>query len=326
MKNYRKTSIIFFILFTIILFSINSQASYTVPSEVKINISETLEDSTQVIVSNNHHKDLNVSWYLEKTPESYLKTNRSNLPDLSWISVSPKYQKIEANKQSNFEINIKIPICENNINKSWQFWLTFKTEETSLEQVTNVLIDTPKYFKDPTAETEIIEIIMENNFFHGNTSKKISITNCFDKEITIQSRIKHPSVFSKKNYSNIPSLSWIFTIPEKTVLKPGETKNFYIYIDPKPDKENTKQFWETWIVFDAYFTDNIDYIFTLDYKAKVFTITPENYTDFIDSDKNMKAASTDNLILSIDTIIALFLAAILLFAFILIIKNKKNKK
>lgn len=308
MKNKRKMLVFFSFFISIIFFSSGCQASFSVPAEIKIKTDNNLQASKDISVFNHYNKDINISWFLEKTPQNYLVENRSNIPDSTWIRVVPKWQRIQPKKGAVFEINIDIPGETENYNQRWQVWLTFTTGKGmfSYETSTRLLIDTPEKSSEQKDETENIEINMEKRFFHGNTTKKITVTNHFEKEIIIESISQNPDVISKKNYTKIPDLSWITTNPTITNIRPGETKNFYIYIDPEEKKEYTNKNWETWIVFEACYKDNKNDCFMLDRNAKVFITTSESIAGFKEENQKIEAVSTDEPGLNSDINLFLF--------------------
>lgn len=326
MRNTKKSLIIFLILLFSVLISINGQASYFVPAEITIKTDGSLQSSKEISVYNNDNKALNVSWYLEKTPQSYLKKNKSNLPDHTWINITPKFQKIQPKETAIFKIKISIPNEISNYNKKWMVWLTFKTDSTTNEQVTTLLINTPDYTPSMSNKTEYIEIKMTKNFFHGNTTKKIGITNSFEKEINVESKIEHPEVFSKKNYTKIPNLSWINTHPVNTTIKPGETKKFYIYVDPEEKQEYTNQLWETSIVFKACFTDDSNNCTDLGTEARVFLITPEEVNSPLNNDEKIKGVSMDKQDSIPFSPILIYLVILFFVLIVFFVYRKKDKK
>jgi hypothetical protein len=327
MDKCKKITIILPVLFIILLFSINAEASFSVPSEIKIKTDNSLKSYKKITITNPNDNTINISCFLEKTYKDYLKENRTLLPDFSWIKITPEWQKIEPNQKEFFEIAVDIPPDEENFYQKWQVWLTFKSEggTFSVEHSSNLLIDTTKYNPDSTPDLEIIEIDMKTGFIHGNTTKKISLTNSYGEEITVETLFEHPNIFSKKNYSNIPNLSWISTNPTNANIKPGETKNFYIYIDPEEKEEYSNKIWETILVFNACFKDNPDNCVELEPQPRIILRTPDELTVSND-DTEMKGVSTDPPGVPPNGLLLLLLVLFFIVLTLFFVYKKKDKK
>ncbi len=328
MEKSKKTIKYLPILLIFLILSINAEASFSVPAEIKIRTDNNLHASKEITIINHNSEIINISCFLEKTHKNYLKENRTRLPDSTWVKINPKWQKIQPNKGAVFEITVDIPADEENFNQKWQVWLTFHSGEGSfsVEHSSNLLIDTTIYNPDLVTDSEIIEIDMKNGFIHGNTTKKISITNNFEKEINIETIIRNPTIFTKKNYSNIPNLSWISTNPSDAYIKPGETKNFFIYIDPEEKQEYTKKFWETIIIFKACYIDDPNNCVELNPRARIILKTPDELTGSIEDDDKIKGVSTDPLgVLPNGSLVLILVLFFLVFALFLFYRKKIKK-
>lgn len=120
-----------------------------------------------------------------------------------------------------------------------------------------------------------LSIKMGNEFIHGNTSKKIIITNNNNYSTNISWYLEHPNPVSwmRPNKTFIINLSWIHLNPKWCIIPPYGSILFYIYLDVPEKEEYLKQYWETWITFKE---ENQDGIFNQEYSVRTYIETPRN--------------------------------------------------
>lgn len=112
---------------------------------IKGNTSEKLK------VINNEDSEINVTWYLDNPSDDLIRSNRTKIPNLSWIDLEPKFQIIPGNSTSEFFIHLNIPKDSNYLDKHWEIWVTFKVEESNFinfEHAVRLYIDTPVDLKE----------------------------------------------------------------------------------------------------------------------------------------------------------------------------------
>jgi len=120
------------------------------PSEISISMSNEFifgNTSKNIFILNNNSEIINMSWYIEHpTPESWMRPNKTQMPNLSWICLEPKWQIIPENSSKDFYIYLQIPDSDDNYNQSWEVWATFKSDTGGLiqqEYAIRIYIDTP---------------------------------------------------------------------------------------------------------------------------------------------------------------------------------------
>lgn len=118
-----------------------------------------------------------------------------------------------------------------------------------------------------------LSITMDNEFIHGNTSKKIAITNNNDYSINVTWYLEHPNPISwmRPNKTCIPSLSWIDVNPKWCIVLPDDSVAFYIYLDVPESEEHLEQHWETWVTFKQ---EPGGGIFNQEHAVRVYIDTP----------------------------------------------------
>jgi hypothetical protein len=96
-----------------------------------------------------------------------MRPNKINIPDLSWVDLEPKWLEIPAKSLGYFYVYLDIPETEENCNKSWETWITFKggKQKTSVgifnyEYSIRTYINTPLTLP-PSADDEINIPILE---------------------------------------------------------------------------------------------------------------------------------------------------------------------
>ena len=163
----KKILVVFLILFLFPAFSNTCTASFNVnPRELSITMTNDFlngNTSKKITITNtDNQKSINISWYLSHPePISYIRPNKTTIPNLSWIDLEPKWQIIPPNSNAVFYIHFNIPEILENLNKSWESWITFKAETTgfiNIEHAVRLYIDTPTN----------LSIIEKNNQDKGN--------------------------------------------------------------------------------------------------------------------------------------------------------------
>jgi len=124
-----------------------------------------------------------------------------------------------------------------------------------------------------TAQPLELSITMDNEFIHGNTSKKITITNNNDDSFNATWYIEHPDPISeiRPNRTCIPSLSWVDVEPKWFVIPAYSAGDFYIYLDIPENEELLDKHWETWVTFKA---GKLGGFFNLEQAIRVYIDTP----------------------------------------------------
>ena len=122
--------------------------------------------SRTISVRNDNDFSVNVSWYVEHpNPESWMRPNRTFIPDLSWVDASPEWCIIEPGDTKLFYIYLDIPESEENLDQHWETWVTFNQDPNeglfNFEQAVRVLIDTPYFIAlGGQIDTSIVSIII----------------------------------------------------------------------------------------------------------------------------------------------------------------------
>ena len=170
-----------------------------------------------------------------------------------------------------------------------------------------------------------ISITMNNEFVHGNTSKKIIITNNNNYSTKISWYIEHPNPISwmRPNKTFIPSLSYINLNPKWYIIPPNNIISFYIYLDIPESKEHLKQHWETWVTFKEEYQESI---FNQEHSVRVYIDTPTEVTNSNNYSQNESSMQRKNYInVSLSFIIISIVFAIMLLTLVsLTFKKKKS--
>jgi hypothetical protein len=124
-------------------------------------------------------------------------------------------------------------------------------------------------------------ISMTDEFIHGNTSKRIDVSNNFDYNFNITWYKEHPNPIDwmRPNRSFIPDLSWIYMEPQWFEIPSNSTGSFYIYLDIPKEDENYEQHWETWVTFKKGIQEQGGGFFNQEYAIRIYVDTPEKTTD-----------------------------------------------
>ena len=166
-----------------------------------------------------------------------------------------------------------------------------------------------------------LTITMQNNFLSGNTSKKISVTNNNPDKLNITCYIEHPyETKIRPNKTVIPSLNWIDVYPEYIILTPGESGDFYIYLDIPETQENLNQNWEVWITFKKGYQEEAPSMFQQEIAIRTYIDTPSTISDVNLNDGLYATTGPDTDMLTtvelgISIILILFIIIIALFIY-----------
>ena len=164
-----------------------------------------------------------------------------------------------------------------------------------------------------------ISITMDNEFVHGNTSKKIMITNN-NYSTNISWYLEHPTPISwmRPNKTFIPSLSYIDLNPKWYINPPNDSISFYISLDIPESEEHLKQHWETWVTFKEEYQESI---FNQEHAVRVYIDTPielANSNNYSQNESSMQRKDYINvtlLVILISIVFAIILLAIVGFTF-----------
>ena len=170
-----------------------------------------------------------------------------------------------------------------------------------------------------------MSITMDNEFIHGNTSKKIIITNNNNYSTNISWYLEHPNPISwmRPNKTFIPSLSYINLNPKWYIIPPRDSISFYIYLDIPESEEHLKQHWETWVTFKEEYQESI---FNQEHAVRVYIDTPikvTNSNNYSQNDSSMSRKDYVNVTLLV-IVISIGFAIILLALVGLTFKKKKS--
>ena len=164
-----------------------------------------------------------------------------------------------------------------------------------------------------------LSITMDDGFIHGNTLKKITVTNNNADSFNATWYIEHPDPISKlrPNRTCMPNLSWIDAEPKWAVIPSKGSEEFYIYLDVPENDELRDQHWEVWVTFDAGGQGPFKYLHAI----RVYIDTPGKITDadgqghdtfFIMIDDQLKVPLVD-IAIAAGIVIALLLIGTVLY-------------
>ena len=135
------------------------------PLELTIKINDEFvqgNTSKNIIIRNVNNYSINISWYLDNPdPISWIRPNRTLIPELSWIDIKPQWQIIHPKSSKRFFIYQNIPDKEKNLNKKWEIWIVFKQVDKQFinyENVVRLLIDTPEMLKNNNHDQDFLSI------------------------------------------------------------------------------------------------------------------------------------------------------------------------
>lgn len=142
------------------------------PGLLKIDIPEYSDDEIvfkEVSITNSYDYEINVISEIENPPPSDRTEGYSDIPDLSWIKVTPNPLSIPANSVGYFSIEVEIPENEQSLhyNESWEVWVKFFKEPEygsgttiNVKLASKILIHTPTGAKQEIAYNLFIFIVI----------------------------------------------------------------------------------------------------------------------------------------------------------------------
>lgn len=151
----KKTLVLSIILSLILFLPIVGKSTITFdPLELQITMENEFAQgntSKNITITNNNDYVINATWYLEHpNPDSYLRPNRTFIPDLSWIDVEPKWMVVPPSGTAKFYILLDIPENKELLDQHWETWVTFQFDDNNVggdiferEYAIRVYIDTP---------------------------------------------------------------------------------------------------------------------------------------------------------------------------------------
>ena len=171
-----------------------------------------------------------------------------------------------------------------------------------------------------------ISIKMDNEFIHGDTSKKITVTNNNNYSINMTWYVENPNPISwmRPNRTCMPNLSWIDLKPRYNIITPHNSTKFYIYLSIPEGSEYLNQHWETWITFKQGTRESGGGLFNQEYAIRTYVDTPKKVE--ISNNQNHDLFSItigDQIKISASDIIILAAIATTLAIVYIAIRNKK---
>lgn len=161
-----------------------------------------------------------------------------------------------------------------------------------------------------------IWITMDKEFINGNTSEIITLTNNNDFDVNLTWYIDYPTPsLIEANRTAIPDLSWIYLEPRFYDVAPGNSTQFYIYLNIPENEENLNQSWEVWAVFQL----GSNGFANQEYAVRVFIDTPKNLESNIGNPESSEIPS-----LSIIVIVFVSALVIILVAIFFVIRKKSK--
>jgi hypothetical protein len=132
-------------LFTIFIFALfvalstfsKAEEAYVSPAEISITMKDGyIEGNTtqKISVINNYSYNVSVTaWMKHPDPSSDMRTSRTFIENLSWITINPSKQIIPVDGRADFYINITIPKEKQNesLGKNWETWAALKIDDAS---------------------------------------------------------------------------------------------------------------------------------------------------------------------------------------------------
>ena len=153
--SMKKTSVFIVILLFTLTLSMTCRANIMVqPAELSITMTNEFihgNNSKKITIINNDNCSFNATWYLEHpTPVSWMRPNRTYMPNLSWIDLEPKWLLIPSNSTREFYVHLDIPENEELTDEHWETCVTFKLGKQDYggglfnqEYAVRVYMDTP---------------------------------------------------------------------------------------------------------------------------------------------------------------------------------------
>lgn len=119
--------------------------------------------SKKIMVTNNDEFSVNISWYIDHPSSDLMRTNKTNIPSLYYVSIEPYWRIAHPGDTVSFYIHLDIPEGEDNLNQNWEIWPTFKQNKSQgvfkFEQAVRLYVNTPsKLIFDDDQEQEFFSI------------------------------------------------------------------------------------------------------------------------------------------------------------------------
>jgi hypothetical protein len=158
-----------------LLFPVISAGDISVsPAEITISMENENfingNTSKKITVTNSYNYTYNITWYIEHPSSSLMRSNKTCITNLSWVDVEPKWLEIPSKSSGIFYIYLDIPETQENFNKNWETWVTFKGGKQNfsggvfnLEYAIRVYINTPSIedkINIPFLEIAILSIVI----------------------------------------------------------------------------------------------------------------------------------------------------------------------
>jgi hypothetical protein len=144
---------LFFLEGFIILMSTPASASISVsPPDVTITMNDVFPEKEikfNVKVENLNRYDTNVSARIENQIPNLLKENYTNMPNLSWVKITPNIVLLSAKQSKLLEVTIYIPDEEKPLhyNERWEFVVVLSEIQHGVHLKTEIAIEI--YIKTP---------------------------------------------------------------------------------------------------------------------------------------------------------------------------------
>ena len=162
-KNVILTALVIILISMIPSFTCTAQKVLIEPYEMWITMNqEFIKGNTTkaIIIKNNKDEKMNFTWYIENPSPASKRQNRTSIANLSWVDVEPKWCDTLPGDKAYFYIYLNIPETMENLNQSWEIWVTFELGGNGLinyEHTVRIYIDTPNFFKNSNNENLIID-------------------------------------------------------------------------------------------------------------------------------------------------------------------------
>jgi hypothetical protein len=151
----------FLFLLFLFFFTLSCQANVIVePAELSVALTDKFiqeNTSATITILNDNNYTINVTWYLEHpSPPSLLRPNRTFIDNLSWIHITPAWQRIDSFEQASFFVSLLVPPRDTLFDQHWESWVTFipHSEHSngvfSQEYAVRLYIDTPVSSDQPS--------------------------------------------------------------------------------------------------------------------------------------------------------------------------------
>lgn len=168
-----------------------------------------------------------------------------------------------------------------------------------------------------------ISINMDKEFIYGNTLKKIFVTNNNGEDFNVTWYLENPTPPSKirPNRTTIPDLSWIDLEPKWRVIPPGETGEFFIYLNIPKTKDTINKKWESWITFKAVDKE----FFNIEYAIRLLINTPTDNSGIVDEDDDFFSIKLgDQLAIPLSSVLIVIVIVGVIFILSIILSKKKK--